>query len=168
MALTVVWIVGVANTFNWIDGLDGLVGTRDQESAELQGSLAYDRLSADPEDVRAEATAQFEEGAARLLPAGHELLPDETEVTIGAARQEGTTLVVETSVTGAAATTIDPDAVVDRVAGLSADAAEAAIEDLGDATVTLWPGWVGTVPDAAWRVDVVVGGDAPSPGPSSS
>ena len=151
-----------------IDGLDGLVGTRDQESAELAGSLAYDRLSADPDDVRADAVAQFEEAAAAVLPAGQELLPDETEVTIGAARQEGTTLVVEASVTGNAATTIDPDAVVDRVAGLSADAAETALEDLGEATVTLWPGWVGTVPDAAWRVDVVVSGEAPSPGPSAS
>jgi len=26
VALTVLWIVGVANTFNWIDGLDGLAG----------------------------------------------------------------------------------------------------------------------------------------------
>jgi len=151
-----------------IDGLDGLVGRRDQASAELQGSLAYDRLSADPEDVRAEATAQFEASAADLLPAGQDLVPDETEVTIGAARQEGTTLVVETSVTGAAATTIDPDAVIDRVRGLSAEAAEAALVDLGDATVTLWPGWVATVPDAAWRVDVVISGESPSPEASAS
>ena len=34
-----------------IEGLDGLVGTRDQESAEISGTLAYDRLSVDRADV---------------------------------------------------------------------------------------------------------------------
>jgi hypothetical protein len=98
-----------------------------------------------------------------------ELLPDATEVTIGEARQEGTTLVVATSVTGSAAATIDEEEVVDRVAGLSAGDAEAALSDLGDATVNLWPGWVSTVPDAAWRIDLVVSGGAastPEPNPS--
>ena len=150
-----------------IEGLDGLVGTRDQETRELTGTLAYDRLSADPDDIRAEALARFEADGS-LVPDGLELLPDATEVAIGAARQEGTTLVVATTVSGSAAATIDDEEVVDRVAGLSADAAEAALSDLGDATVELWPGWVSTVPDAAWRIDLVVSGDASTPEPNPS
>jgi hypothetical protein len=152
-----------------IEGLENLVGTRDQESAELTGTLAYDRLSADPDDVRAEAVRQFEANAQALVPEGQELLPEATEVAIGAARQEGSTLVVATTVTGGAAVTVDPEAVADRVAGLAAEDAEAELHDLGDATVELWPGWVSTVPDAAWRIDVVVSGAEPtSPQPSSS
>ena len=42
-----------------IEGLDGLVGTRDEGTAELTGTLTYDRLSADPDDVRAEALGRF-------------------------------------------------------------------------------------------------------------
>jgi hypothetical protein len=152
-----------------IEGVEDLVGTRDLESQELTGTLAYDRLSADADDVEAEGIARFEDEAGTLVPDGQDLLPDATIVAIGAAHQEGTTLVVETMVTGKSAATIDHDAVIDRVLGLTTDAAEAALEDLGDATVDLWPGWVSTVPDASWRVDVVVSGVEPSaPVPSPS
>jgi len=151
-----------------IEGLDGLVGTRDQATAELTGTLTYDRLSADPDDVRAEALGRFEDEVGTLVPEGEALLPDATEVTIGAARQEGSTLVVATTVTGSAAATIDHDDVVDRVAGLSADAAEEALSELGAATVELWPGWVSAVPEAGWRIDLVVSGESSGQEPSPS
>ncbi|HEX5039805.1 MAG TPA: baseplate J/gp47 family protein [Candidatus Limnocylindria bacterium] len=151
-----------------IEGVEDLVGKRDQDRAEITGTLAYDRLSADPETVKAEATGAFEERASTLVPEGQELLADATVVTIGEARQEGTTLIVTTSVSGSAAASIDPDEVIERTAGLTAHAAEAALTDLGDATVDLWPGWVSTVPEAAWRVEVVISGVEPSAVPSPS
>ena len=56
-----------------------------------------------------------------------------------------------------------------RAIGLSADEAVVALADLGTATVDLWPGWVTTVPDSDWRIDVEISGiDEVEPGPSGS
>ena len=151
-----------------IEGLDGLVGTRDQESAEISGTLAYDRLSVDRDEVIAMANERLLDDTA-ILPSGHELVPSATEVTIGEARRDGDALVVTVTVTGASTPAIDRDEVIERVRGRSVDEARAALAELGDPTVELWPGWVGAVPDLDWRIDVVIAGDRDAaPAPSSS
>lgn len=149
------------------DGLDGLVGTRDQAEVQIGGTLAYDRLSVERAISVERAEAQLAADAA-VLPAGHALLPDATRVTIGAARAEGDALVVAVTVTGASAPELDRADVLERVRGLSAPAAEAALEDLGAARVELWPGWVATVPDLEWRIDLRLGGEPDEPLPSGS
>ena len=151
-----------------IEGLDGLVGTRDQASAEISGTLAYDRLSVDRSEVIALASERLL-GDAAVLPPGHELLASETEVTIGDARQDGEALIVAVTVTGSSTPAIDPDEVIDRVRGLSVDEAEAALADLGTPTVELWPGWVSSVPENDWRIEVMIAGEDDAPAaPSSS
>ena len=50
----------------------------------------------------------------------------------------------------------DANEVADRIAGLAPDDAEAALEDLGHATVELWPDWVASVPTMGWRIEVRV------------
>lgn len=151
-----------------IDGLEGLVGTRDQQSAEISGTLAYDRLSADPDEVRAVAIDRFEGESSTLVPDGQELLADATTVELGATRRGGDRLVVSVTVRGRSAATIDRSEVLRRAVGRSAAEAETALAELGEASVNLWPGWVSTVPDAEWRIDVeqVVDESAPSPGGS--
>jgi hypothetical protein len=150
-----------------IEGVDGLVGTRDQPTAELSGTLAYDRLSAPAEDVRAQAREQFASEAGERVPPGMELAADATRVELGAARREGDALVVAVTVTGAAAAAIDPDAVVERVAGRSVADAVANLADLGDATIDLWPGWVTSVPGGAWRIEVIPQTDDGTASPSA-
>jgi hypothetical protein len=147
-----------------IEGLDGLAGTRDVESAEISGTLAYDRLVVDRDEVARLAEARLAADAS-VLPAGHELLPGATEVEVGEARREGDRLVVAVAVTGASLPIVDEGAVIERVRGRSADDARAALADIGVATVELWPDWVASVPELDWRVDVRIAGEA---GPSAS
>ena len=146
----------VASSDPTIDGLDGLVGMRDQVGVEISGTLAYDRLSVTRGTVieRAEERLVNDEDA---LPPGHALLPGATQVTIGIARAEGDVLVVPVSVTGASAPQLDRGEVLERVRGRSAAAAEAALAELGSARVELWPGWVASVPELDWRIDLRLG-----------
>ena len=150
-----------------IEGADGLVGKRDQPEAQVTGTVAYDRLSADRADVLALAEEELASDES-VLPAGHALLPAATRVTIGEARVEGNDLVVAVSVTGASAPQLDHDDVLQRVRGRSAEEAAAALEQLGSATVDLWPGWVQSVPELDWRIDVRIDSVADGPAPSAT
>jgi hypothetical protein len=104
-----------------------------------------------------------------VLPDGTQLLTDEIEVVIGPATREGDALAVEVTVSGRATTSVDREDVVTGIIGLTESEAEAALAPLGQADVTLWPGWVSTVPDRDWRIEVEISGvDAMSPEPSAS
>jgi hypothetical protein len=59
-------------------------------------------------------------------------------------------------VTAQAAPAVDPAAVRDRVAGLSADAAQSALAGYGSVDLQLWPTWVKTVPTLSWRIEVII------------
>ncbi len=136
---------------------EGLVGTRDQPQAEISGELAYERLLVDEGDVEADAREAFaaDDGA---LPDGHALLDDATNVTLGGIERDGDGIEVAASVRGRSARVPDRAEVLARAIGLSADEAVIALADLGTATVDLWPGWVATVPDSDWRIDVEISG----------
>ena len=137
-----------------IEGLEDLVGTRDQEEATLEGRLPWEAWTADRDEVMGAARADLPDGL--VLPAGYELLPDSIEIAVEEANVEGGVMRVDVTVSGRSATAIDSAEVARRVAGLTADEAEAVLADLGDATVELWPGWVGSVPGMAWRIEVRV------------
>ena len=98
-----------------------------------------------------------------MLPSEHALLPVATRVTIGEARVDGDALVVAVSMTGASAPLPDPDEVLRRVRGRSAQEAVAALADLGTATVNLWPDWVQSVPELDWRIDLRIDSAADEP-----
>jgi hypothetical protein len=89
-------------------------------------------------------------------------------VTIGAARAEGDRLVVAVSVTGASAPQLNRDDVLARVRGRSAPEAMAALDELGAPSVQLWPGWVTSVPELDWRIELRLGGAADEPAPSGT
>jgi hypothetical protein len=147
---------------------DGLVGTRDQAEVQISGELAYDRLTIDESDVEARAQERFVNDAS-VLPAGTQLLTDAIDVRIGDVTRQGDALAVDVTVVGRAMTSVSRDEVVQGIIGLSETEAEAALAALGQADVTLWPGWVSTVPDREWRIEVDISGiDEPIVEPSPS
>ncbi len=149
-----------------IDGLDGLVGTRDQPSVELTGVLAYDRLTVSRETVTAMAEEQARSDPPPL-PEGHELVPSSITVTLGAATRDGDALLIEAAVTAASTPAIDREAIVEAIRGLGAAEARSSLASVGAAAIDLWPGWVETVPELDWRITVTVEAEvAPSPAPS--
>ncbi len=150
-----------------IEGIADLVGMRDQQETEIRGALEYDRLVVDSDEVMTLASARLV-GDSRIVPEGHELLPEMSDVTIGEARREGDTLLVEATVTGMSTPLIDRDEVIGRVQGQPIDEARAALDDLGDATIELWPRWVSSVPGFDWRIEVTIVGDRSEPSTTSS
>ena len=154
-----------------IAGIADLVGARDQPEVEISGTLAYDRLFVDSAEVDALARERLAADS-DAVPPGHELVAGAIEVAIGEARRDGDRLVVAVTINAASTAAIDREAVVERVRGLSAEDARAALEGMGAVTVDLWPGWVSAVPDLDWRIDVQIAGpsDLPplSPGASGS
>jgi hypothetical protein len=146
-----------------IDGLNELAGTRDPEGVEISGSQDWEVLAARSETVMERATQLFLADGA-VVPDGSELLADTIGVAIGEARLRDGMLLVDVTVAARVASAIDMDEVRRRIVGRSAEEAEAAVADLGDASVELWPGWVTTVPGMGWRVELrVVDAEARQP-----
>ncbi|MGI8999961.1 MAG: hypothetical protein ACR2GO_09675 [Candidatus Limnocylindria bacterium] len=138
-----------------IDGVDGLVEMRDQESAEISGTLAFDRLIIERDEVVSMAEQRLLDDPS-ALPDGHEAVLGATEVTIGEARRAADALVVSVNVSGASTPAIDRAEVIQRIRGRSIQEARDALAALGDATIELWPAWVASVPELEWRIDVEV------------
>jgi hypothetical protein len=138
-----------------IDGLQDLVGTRDEAEATIGGTLPWEAWVADPAGVTSAAQEQFANDPS-VVPEGQLLLPESIEVAIEEAAVEGGAMLVDVRATGESAAGIDPADVAERIAGLTADEAEAVLEDVGTATVKLWPDWVESVPTMTWRIDVLV------------
>jgi hypothetical protein len=135
---------------------EGLVGTRDQERAEISGELAWAADRLDPEAVVRAAEERFNADAS-VIPDGHELLPGSVVATVGEATRAEDGLIAEARVTAQSAPTVDRAAVVERIAGRDEVEAEAALLDVGVADIELWPGWVTSVPTIEWRVEVRIG-----------
>jgi hypothetical protein len=138
-----------------IGGIDELAGTRDQAEATIDGSLPWEAWTADRAEVTEAARQQFANDPARV-PSGHVLLPESIEVAIEEANVRDDTMRVDVTATGRSAAEIDTNEVAERIAGLPSAEAEAALEDLGSATVELWPDWVASVPSVTWRIEVRV------------
>lgn len=138
-----------------IEGADDLAGTRDQPEARIEGTLAWEAWTVDRTSVTEAARSRFLDDG-NVVPDGHALHPDSVEVMVEGATFDDEVLVIDVTATGRSAAQIDAGEVVRRIGGLSSDEAEAALEDLGTANVELWPGWVGSVPSMAWRIEVRV------------
>lgn len=143
-----------------------LVGTEDQASFELTGTLAFDRAYVMAADLDAAARAALD-GDPGAAPQGTSILPDSIQVDAGIATVNGQEMTVSVSVRAAAAAAIDEAAVRDKVAGKSRAEAGAALADLGTVRIDLWPGWVDSLPRIPFRITVrtvaPTGGASPSP-----
>lgn len=137
------------------EGVDDPVGTRDQATAEIRGTLAYDTWLVDP--------AQLERAAADRLSADREAVPDgfrlvADETAVEVTGTVGTAEGVEASVAvrGRAIADVDPEAVLERIRGTTPDEAEALLADIGRARIDVWPDWVTTITEMDWRIQVIV------------
>lgn len=136
-----------------IDLPDGLVGTRDQPEVRIGGTLGWAVTSVDRETVRAEAEARFADDPG-VRAEGRELLDGSVEVGIGQARLDGDAVSLAATVTGRSAADVDRETVLARAQGRSVEEAREALAEIGDARVELWPGWVTSVPELDWRIEV--------------
>ncbi|MCA1588091.1 MAG: baseplate J/gp47 family protein [Chloroflexi bacterium] len=137
------------------EGVDDLVGTRDQPAVEIRGTLAYDTWLVDPEQLERAAAERI--GADReAVPDGYRLVDAGTtvEVTGTAGTPEGAEISVAAG--GRAVAEVRPEEVLDRIRGLTPDEGEVALADLGRARIDLWPDWAQTVTELHWRIGVVI------------
>lgn len=96
---------------------------------------------------------------ARLADAvddGFELVPDSTRVQVGEGSAADGLVSFDVDATALQLRTLDPDALRAAVLGRSRAEAEAALEQFGDVTLTLWPDFVSVVPTSEGRVTVTV------------
>lgn len=137
------------------DGVDGLVGTRDQPAVEIAGTLAYDQWLVDRDDLERAATERLVDDD-QAVPLGYRLIDEVTtvEVTESTATAEDVRVTVEVS--GRAEALMDERAVLERIRGRGLEDASAELEDLGRASIDLWPGWVTSVPELEWRIEVTI------------
>jgi hypothetical protein len=145
-------LVDVAPAEPQIEVPDDLVGTRDVDQLEISGSLAWEVVAVDTSAMETDAANRLE--ADPGIPDGHQLMPGSVDVELGVPRLDGDRVVAEAVVTGSTAPELDPAVVRGRVSGLSEAEARLALADLGEADVALWPGWVESVPELDWRVEV--------------
>jgi hypothetical protein len=153
-----------------IEIADGLVGTQDQQTSPISGTLAYDQWLVDPDVIESTAADRLAADAA-AVPADHRLVPGATSVRIIelAGTEDGVIASVE--VAGRAEAIVDEAGVIERIRGRSVEDAEEALDGLGRAEIAAWPGWVASVPEVGWRIDVrIASADEPgaTPAPSMS
>jgi hypothetical protein len=149
-----------------VDVPGDLVGTTGQETFNLGGSLTYRRDYVQRDAVEQAARERLAQDDF-VGPEGITVLADEAQVEIGDVTEADGQLRVQATVRAEAVPSVDVDAVRNRVAGMTDLQVIQALGDLGDVSVTLWPGWVDHVPQLNWRIDVQVEGQASqSPGAS--
>ncbi len=102
------------------------------------------------------------------VSADHQLVAGSIKVSVGAATVAGQVVSFPVTATGQQIAKLDPAALKQLVMGKSLSDARAALAAYGDATVTAWPDWVGTVPTIDSRVSVSVQGSVPVKTPDSS
>ncbi len=102
------------------------------------------------------------------VSADHQLVAGSIKVSVGAATVAGQVVSFPVTATGQQIAKLDPAALKQLVMGKSLSDARAALAAYGDATVTAWPDWVGTVPTIDSRVSVSVQGSVPVETPDSS
>jgi hypothetical protein len=131
----------------------------DQEISAFQLGLsaAGTVITVDPSPVSSIAEQQFRS----TVPSGHQLVAGSIKVTVGAATVAGQVVRFPATATGQQVAVLDPDALKRLVMGKSLADARAALAAYGDATVTAWPDWVGSVPTIDSRVSVSIQGSVP-------
>ena len=131
----------------------------DQEIAAFQLELSATGtvVTVDPSPITSIAEQRFRS----TVPAGHQLVAGSIKVTVGAATVTDRVVTFPATATGQQIAVLDPDALRRLVMGKSLADARAALAVYGDATVTAWPDWVGTIPTIDSRVSLSIQGSVP-------
>ena len=139
------------------EGVDDLLGTRDQPAVEIRGTLAYDTWLVDPEQLE-RAAADRIEADREAVPDGYRLVDADTTVEVTGTVGTPERAEISVAVGGRAVAEVAPDEVLERIRGLTPTEGEAALVDLGRARIDLWPDWAETITELDWRIDVAIEG----------
>ncbi len=89
-------------------------------------------------------------------PAGTEVMVESVAVTHGEGVVDGDRIVFDGTASGSTVQLIDPDELRTKIAGLPVSEAQAILEGLGTATVNVWPGFLGDLPNDRERITLDV------------
>ena len=138
-----------------------LVG-QEVEAFELAGSATGTVVAVDITPVQAVAEARI---ASSVAP-GYELISGSGQVVPAPAEISGGVITFPVVVTARQVRQLDPAAIEAEIMGKPLDQAREILNTYGDAQLTVWPDWVGTVPTIESRVDVTTSGPVPAASPS--
>jgi hypothetical protein len=141
----------------------GLVGD-EVETFELTATATGSATAVDVGQVEDVAQARLGDRVA----AGASLVPGSVEVVIGDPTATGSVVSFPVTASASQKRPLDADALRAEVMGLPVDEAEALLERSGEVTISLWPGFITSIPTIDSRVVLtVVDGVTPSVAPSS-
>lgn len=143
-----------------------LVGTEDQATFKLRGTLSFDRAYASR--AVAEETASSAFLTLDLAQPGTAIVPKSTVVQLATPTLAGDQVQVLASVIAQAATQIDEAKVRNRIAGMTVEEARTELASLGEITVDLWPSWVDRLPLLTFRIDITQEVQTPEESPPAS
>jgi hypothetical protein len=90
------------------------------------------------------------------LPEAMALRDESVVVEHGSGRVDGDLVLFAGRASGTMEPVIDPEALLARIAGLPVSEAEAILDGLGTATVNVWPGFLGDLPNDRERITLDV------------
>jgi hypothetical protein len=133
---------------------------------QLELSATGTVIAVDPSPISTIAEQRFR----ATVTAGHQLVAGSIKVTVGAATVSGQVVSFPATATGQEIAELDPAKLKALILGKSLADARAALVAYGDANVTAWPDWVGSIPTIDSRVNLSIESSVPveTPGPSGS
>jgi hypothetical protein len=137
-----------------------LVGTEATEF-DLTATAPGTVIGVDPAPIESIAEARLE---ARVKP-GWTLVAEASMPSIGTAAAFGEVVTYPVTISGTQIHDVDEAALAATIRGLVLADARARLEDYGDVEISLWPGWVTTIPAKPDRITFTVGAPQPSTTP---
>ena len=86
------------------------------------------------------------------------LLPETVSTQTGAGAPRGDVVGYAASATGTAFANVDAPALIERIRGLPVPEARSILEGYGTVTLSVWPDFLGALPEDGGRIDLVLGG----------
>jgi Baseplate J-like protein len=130
---------------------DTVVGT-DAASFGLTGSVEAQVLGVDESTVDEVARERL----LATVPADTELVAGSMRVEHGEGTVDGDRIDFDSTAAASVIPDIDPEELASRIAGLPVSEAQAILEGLGTATVNVWPGFLGDLPNDRQRITLDV------------
>jgi hypothetical protein len=131
-----------------------LVG-QEVETFDLAATASGTVVAVDTDPVQTVAEARI---TSSVTP-GYALIDGSGKVVTAPAEIAGGTITFPVVVTARQVLVLDPDAIKAEIMGKPLDQARQILATYGEAQLTVWPDWVGTVPTIDSRVDVRTSGD---------
>src|SRR5579859_392989 len=143
----------------------GLVGTKDQPTFNLDGTLTYDRRYVS-RDALDQAGRDRVTNDANGRPAGTTVVDSSVAVEPGPLTTSGDQVSAALTVRASVRRDVDLEQLKASIEGKSRADAIRALAIVGSATIAFWPDWVDTVPRLGFRIDMAI--QTPSAGASAA